>query len=363
MKTRHLGRPSRWRWILPALGLLIALPGVILVLVDSDLAKFFLPVREIARNGALLGGLLVGFSAVRQGARRTPWRSVLALGLLVFGAFTHLTQFRAYTEEPLDFESQGVEMSGTLYLPSGDGPHPVVVIAHGSIQAPRIIYHFWADALVRRGIAVYSFDKRGTGRSGGDYQSDNNASETNLRLLASDVAAAVERVKSLDRSFAGGVGVLGISMGGWLTPLAASITTDIDYMVLLSGPAVSVGEEGFYSDLAGDNYETEQLASVAVADSLTRLEAPSGYDPRPTLAELRIPGHWILGLQDTSIPSRMTADVIAALAAAGKPYTFKMYAEADHLGFGTEFPFDVVPSLLDDMAAWIHKQATSPTAP
>ncbi|NNE68941.1 MAG: hypothetical protein HKN29_01115, partial [Rhodothermales bacterium] len=49
--------------MLPTLGMLLALPGILLVVLDSDLANFFLPTRMIARNGALLGGLLVGISA------------------------------------------------------------------------------------------------------------------------------------------------------------------------------------------------------------------------------------------------------------------------------------------------------------
>ncbi|NNE71271.1 MAG: alpha/beta fold hydrolase, partial [Rhodothermales bacterium] len=325
----------------------------------SDLANFFLPTRMIARNGALLGGLLVGISATRAGLRAAPLRSVLAAGLLLFGTWIHITQFRAYTEEPLAFENGETVLSGSLYLPSSAGPHPVVVIAHGSIQAPRAIYHLFADALARRGIAVYSFDKRGTGHSGGEYQSDNNASEENLRLLASDVARAVDTLNTMTDRFTGGVGVLGISMGGWLTPLAATMTGDIAYMVLLSGPAVSVGEEGYFSNLAGDNFETEQLVPVAVADSLTRLEDPSGFDPRPTLGNLQVPGLWVLGLQDTSIPSRMTADVISAFAAAGKPYEFRMYPGADHLGFGTEWPYDLEPNVIEDMVDWIHRQAST----
>lgn len=45
--------------------------------------------------------------------------------------------------------------------------------------------------LVRHNIPVLSFDKRGTGSSGGEYEWKNNSSTKNLRLLASDVAAAV----------------------------------------------------------------------------------------------------------------------------------------------------------------------------
>lgn len=357
-------RQSRWWWVLPLLGFLVAIPGLVLYFADSDLANFFLPMRALARNGALLGSLLIGIGAVRQGLRNAPIRSAAALFLAVFAVWIHASLYSAYQERAVEFESQGERMRGTLYLPDDPGPYPLVVIAQGSLPAPRAIYHFWADHLVRRGIAVYSFDKRGTGQSGGTYQSDNNASETNLRLLASDVSAAVDALSAAGRYdflgpdlFRGGIGVFGISMGGWLGPIAASQNDAISYLVLLSGPTVSVGEENFYSDLAGDNYETEQLASVAKADSLTRLEGPSGFDPRPVLANLNIPALWLLGLEDTSIPSRMTADVVDSLRAGGRPFEYRMYPAADHLGFEQAWPYDVTPGLLDDAAAWIHARA------
>ena len=58
-----------------------------------------------------------------------------------------------------------------LWLPSGEGPHPTVLMVHGgcwqSEIADRTIMNWIADDLRRRGIAVWNIDYRGVDRGGG----------------------------------------------------------------------------------------------------------------------------------------------------------------------------------------------------
>lgn len=60
-----------------------------------------------------------------------------------------------------------------VWLPSGAGPHPVVVMVHGGCWqteiADRTIMNWIADDLRRRGIAVWNIDYRGVDRPGGGY--------------------------------------------------------------------------------------------------------------------------------------------------------------------------------------------------
>jgi len=67
------------------------------------------------------------------------------------------------------FVSGDVELVGELDLPMGSGPHPLVFIIHHSGPVPRDAYGYLAEILLRSGYAVFRFDKRGTGASGGVY--------------------------------------------------------------------------------------------------------------------------------------------------------------------------------------------------
>lgn len=67
------------------------------------------------------------------------------------------------------FRSGDVQLAGELDLPSGVERAPLVVIIHHSGPVTRDAYGYLAELLVGDGMAVFRFDKRGTGRSGGVY--------------------------------------------------------------------------------------------------------------------------------------------------------------------------------------------------
>ena len=220
------------------LGALFLFFATAIYVIDSDLISFFVPARMVSLNGALVAALLLGISAWLRRTRPMPWTKGLLVFSLIAAAVVYVREYALIDEVELSFNNAGAELVGTLYLPASEAPHPAVVIAHGSLKAPREAYHLFASGLTRQGIAVFSFDKRGTGKSGGEYQEQNNASEENLKLLASDVASAAEVIADHPSIDARRLGVFGISMGGWLAPIAAEETGRIRFMVLNSGPTV-----------------------------------------------------------------------------------------------------------------------------
>lgn len=347
----------RGRLLTGAAAALAAL-GAAIYAVDSDLVGLFLPVRSVVL------ALLVG-SAGLLGVRLRWHRSATGIALLVvgigLGGWVYAHEFRAYRELDLSFENAGARLAGTLYLPDAPGPHPALVIAQGSIRAPRRLYHHWADRLAREGIAVYSFDKRGTGASGGDYEGENNSSVQNLALLAADVAAAITAVRRHPEVDAERVGVFGVSMGGWTGPLAAHQLDAAGhpppaFMVINSGPAVSVGEERFYSDLTGEGHREGAGRSPAEVDSLVAARAPSGYDPRAVLGALDVPTLWVFGADDPSVPVAKSLAVLDSLRTRhGRPYRALVLPEAVHLGFVMRWPFDLAPGFWPPIVAWVRQ--------
>lgn len=86
----------------------------------------------------------------------------------------------AFTERDWSVERPGFTLSGSLCLPGGGGPYPVVLILQGSGQVDRdgnargggaSLYAQLATALAGYGVASYRHDKRGVGSSGGHFLS------------------------------------------------------------------------------------------------------------------------------------------------------------------------------------------------
>ena len=78
----------------------------------------------------------------------------------------------------LTFRNGSVTLAGTLAEPDGRGPHPLVVMIHGSGPLDRDenmpgqalnIFNALAAALAEAGYGAFRYDKRGCGASTGDY--------------------------------------------------------------------------------------------------------------------------------------------------------------------------------------------------
>ncbi len=138
--------------------------------------------------------------------------------------------------EDVRFAGNGVQLAGTLIAPKAGGRHPAIVLVHGSGAENREYMLPWARFLVRRGVAILGYDKRGVGASTGDW---NIASFDDL---AGDVVAAVAYLKTRPDIDSTQIGLLGISQAGWLMPLAAVRSNDIAFLLSISGAGVSPAE-------------------------------------------------------------------------------------------------------------------------
>jgi pimeloyl-ACP methyl ester carboxylesterase len=117
--------------------------------------------------------------------------------------------------------------------PSGIG----IVILHGSGDSDRSNswYVMLADMLARAGHFVILPDKRGSGRSSGDWR------ETPLTVLAEDGAGWLALLRS-DQPDLSAYGFVGVSQGGTITPEAARISA-ADFGVALSTSMTDLGEQ------------------------------------------------------------------------------------------------------------------------
>lgn len=336
--------------------------GLLLYLVHSDLVAIFVPMRFVCPALLFAGGLMAVIAAVlSHSIAKSTWLTASRILIVIIavgaGGAIIKREFFAYEESELTFRSGETRFVGTLYLPSQKEPNPpCVIIAQGSMKAPRRLYHAWADLLVRRGVAVFSFDKRGTGESGGDYESENNSSAKNLKLLGSDIAAAADQLVGLASIDTSRIGVVGVSMGGWTGVIACQKNPRISYACLISGPAVSVYEENIFSELSGDGHGDMKL-SLAAIESIVDTLHPGGFTPIPALRDINVPILYIYGARDVSIPVKKSIAAIDSLRSnLGKPYRYILFPESGHLLTRPTWPFKFEDGFGDSVAQWILAQ-------
>ncbi len=80
------------------------------------------------------------------------------------GRVLTVSRIAPHRTEDVSIRSGDAVLKGVLHLPSGKGPHPAVVLAHGSGDATRHVA-IWNMHFLRMGLAVLSLDKRGAGTS------------------------------------------------------------------------------------------------------------------------------------------------------------------------------------------------------
>lgn len=146
-----------------------------------------------------------------------------------------------YITEEVEFEnkSAGVRFSGTFSRPDKEGKYAAVVLVTGSGKQDRDESLFGhkpfaviADYLTRNGFAVLRYDERGVGKSTGDFS---RATTMDFTL---DALEAVRFLKSRPDVIVDKVGIIGHSEGGVVAPLAASISTDVNFIIMLAGLGV-----------------------------------------------------------------------------------------------------------------------------
>jgi uncharacterized protein len=272
--------------------------------------------------------------------------------------------------EEVRFSHAAVQLAGMLISPLTEGKHPAIILVHGSGAENREYVLPWARFLIRRGIAILGYDKRGVGESTGDW---NTAS---LEDLAGDVVAAFEHLKTrrdIDREH---IGVLGVSQAGWIMPLAAVRAKHLGFLISISGAGIpaadtTIDQARNEMTMAGMPSQTVdeivallklQYAFARTGDgwgaytaAREKLVAKMGqapktipgtpddpywqfirglyfYDPAPTLRQLQIPTLAIWGELDNNIlAEKNKAAWEAALKAGGnRDYTLKILPKANH---------------------------------
>ena len=321
----------------------------------------------------------------------------------------------AVVQEERVFGSAGVELSGTLYLPKDGRALGAVVVTHSASSATRDLplYTHLKTMLPSLGYAVFVYDRRGSGKSGGDLAASDYA------LLADDAIAAVRMLKADPRMDPKRVGIWGQSQGGWIAVLAASRSAEVAFVVSVSAPVVTPDVQMIYYSTnslrvngypqaeidqmvatrkavdaymrgTGDRETAQRLVDAArlrpwfkltymgdtVKDrELSRWRREIEHDPMRTLEQVGVPALMIFGAVDPIVPVDISVQRLRGAAATHPEMRVVVIGGADHAMMTSLDPktqMDPARVTQDDpespeyfgvLAAWLIEQARRQALP
>lgn len=310
-----------------------------------------------------------------------------------------------YTYEDVQYSSGDVKIAGVLVTPKTPGPHPAVVFVHGSGDSSRGPQWWNAEFFAKHGIASLVNDKRGSGESTGDWN------KVGFQELADDAIAGVEFLKARQEIDPKRIGLWGISQAGWIEPIAAAKSSDISWMIVVSGGFVTVEREGYFDveyRFQKNNRSKEELdealAYLRMDNQVTRtgegfkelvakfgevskkpwfkdlgvnIPVPPNHvsrewyrrvmdiDHLPIVRSLNIPVLWFYGGQDNTFPAAEAAALANKMKSEDKKdFEVHFFPEADH-GMRVAppvqaFPFrDLSPDYVKAMEHWLAAKGIS----
>ena len=146
--------------------------------------------------------------------------------------------------EAVSFENEGEKISGILHLP-GTKNFPCVIASHGLLSSKNSEkYIVLGERLAWQGMAMLRFDFRGSGESEGRIEDDT------VSRRISDLGSALSFIRTrLGPKIR--LGLLGSSLGGYVTLIRASMEKEIRAVVVwatpfhLDGLKSNKGAEGY----------------------------------------------------------------------------------------------------------------------
>jgi len=314
-----------------------------------------------------------------------------------------------FKREEVLFKNGEITLAGTLVLPNTKAPYPVFVRTHGSGRALRNIAQ--GEWLAYYGVAMLTYDKRGSGKSTGDVQ------QANISDLADDALAGVQFLKTRKDIDPQWIGLMGGSEAGWVVPLAAARSKDIAFIFVSSPSALSLGEtivyevgtvgrergfsedeikqmkaiRGLYNDALLTNTGWELVRQVineskekrwfryarvpqTLSEPLPQAQIEKtrrqlDFDPQAVWEKTSIPVLAVWGELDRNVPARQSATRLKQYLdkAGNQDHTLIVFPKGNHEGLEAETGFDdeyprlkrYVPGYFETTINWIQKRVNT----
>ena len=273
-----------------------------------------------------------------------------------------VTSGRVRLEAELVMPAGGANVKGAVVFSVGSGG--------GSFRdyVPGFEERLIDSIYLPRDIAVFYFNKRGVGKSTGNWKWGS------IEQQAEDTLAAAEYLRSLPEIDPDNIGLIGHSQGGWVVQLAGSLDPRIAHVVSLAGPAVTVMEHDLRrteidSQYEGNSPEEVEREVARRARTLKRrifigswfpffeLRLTRNlfqYDPRDAIKGLSQPALLAYGTLDYQAPSADSRQRMDEIFPNGDPanITFRAEENLDHFFRITD---SIFPVWFTEDGEWIEK--------
>lgn len=322
------------------------------------------------------------------------------------------TRVSPHRNEEVVFQNGDVTLRGTLTLPDEPGPHPAVILLQEAGPRSRP-FGIWPYLFVRYGIAMLTFDKRGSGASTGHWET------ASYDDLAGDALAAVRLLRSRPEIDPTRIGLWGNSNSGWVVPIVASQSNEVAFVINRVGSLLPPTENVLYEieiQMRGEGFSDTEIAhAVALrrllqnaiitntgwepflvaaqtahderwfaasrvgryaastlppdAVTLRGWRKPLNFDPRPYWERVTCPVLAMYGELDESTPTARDIPILVeTLKRAGNnDYTIIVLPKTGHEfyeydtareGYASEIPAlqRYVPGYVDGMIGWLSKR-------
>ncbi len=335
-------------------------------------------------DGSVTGVMLLSSGGVRRVATRLPLK-----------------------EESVAFRSGDVTLAGTLLVPGTSGPHPAIILLHGSGPLTRNSFGPYPHFFTSLGFAVLIYDKRGTGASTGEFMPKSAYYPDDF---THDAIVAIDFLRGRKDINPAKIGLWGSSEGGMLTTQVAARTDRAAFIIDSSGFMMPLWQQLLYKVKAVLRANGFPLADIAQAEDFQRrrihvartgeglkefqaLDARSrdkkwyslfaggttsldelrwqwihvyAFDPLQSLSKVKCPVLGVFGSLDVYTPAPLTVkNMQQALAKGGnRNVTLKIFPNANHelaeakTGSDKEIPRlkRQAPGLFSTLSSWLLHQ-------
>ncbi len=320
-------------------------------------------------------------------------------------------------------KKEDISLSATLTLPDSTSIFPAVVLIAGSGPNDRdetIFGHkpFFviSDYLTRNGYAVIRYDKRGVGKSTGNF------SQATIKDFVNDAKNIVEYLTNRKEIDSSNIGLLGHSEGGIVAPMVAAETKQVKFLVLMAAPGtngIEITLDQNENSMRHQGFEPETIEKIQITNkelfeslfewtgsdndrTALRDKLSNLWEQLPLLAKLKIekepylraqfnglisPGYRsflttnpenylrniscpvfaINGDNDMQVPAKKNLEAIKRLVEKGGNYKVetKIYPKLNHLlqesitGHPNEYQNieeTFSPQVLSDITNWLKRQ-------
>ncbi len=217
-----------------------------------------------------------------------------------------------------------------VWVPKGEGLHPVVLMVHGGCWttsiADRTLMDWVADDLRKSSIAVWNIDYRGVDRPGGGYPGTFTDAAKAADLLAVDAAKYhfdLGRVVAVGHSAGGHLAL-------WLAG-RAKLQADSPLRSAHPLPIAHVISLGGLPDLEATAASPDNGCGTEVVAQLVGTPPHYADTSVPHLLPLGVPQDLVDGREDRIIPYRLATDYVAKAKATGDRATLHTVPATGHV--------------------------------